>query len=360
MISIPTVSRFKNGDGSLARETDISAEFSKPDYPNLRRLFRLGLDPCRGRPEDRSCAASGTWKPRSSSSSSPSGERVRHVRRHGRGMGQHGRRIGGADPFSTITPTLYVGKGFGDLPDSAGWLRAFGVTGQVGYSIRQAPRQSPSIPTAGWRTSTIIRSSSSTAGSLQYSMPYLKSSIIRPRLARLHQPSDPNRRSAVCDTGRELFQYRDRDDRHRQSRRDLRRELLPGRLEAIIPVNRASGTSVGVMAQLHLYLDDMFPFTIGKPLFGSSTSSGRPPYSQLTMNRTPSPILGSLVFGTAYAHAHAFLDHAEPRVGNSVTSSPREVSLWFTQNLEAAFSTVEVRDASGARVDQASLKSARA
>lgn len=70
------------------------------------------------------------------------------------------------------------------------------------------------------------------------------------------------------------------------------------------------------------------------------------------MNRTAITILCSLVFGTAHAHAHAFLDHAEPRVGNSVTSAPREVSLWFTQNLEAAFSTVEVHDASGARVDQ--------
>jgi methionine-rich copper-binding protein CopC len=70
------------------------------------------------------------------------------------------------------------------------------------------------------------------------------------------------------------------------------------------------------------------------------------------MNRTAITILSSLFLGTAHAHAHAFLDHAEPRVGTSVTSSPREVSLWFTQNLEAAFSTVEVRDANGARVDQ--------
>ena len=52
------------------------------------------------------------------------------------------------------------------------------------------------------------------------------------------------------------------------------------------------------------------------------------------------------------AHAHAFLDHADPRVGNTVPSSPREVVLVFTQNLEAAFSSVEVSDASGARVDQ--------
>jgi copper resistance protein C len=52
------------------------------------------------------------------------------------------------------------------------------------------------------------------------------------------------------------------------------------------------------------------------------------------------------------AHAHAFLDHAEPRVGNTAPSAPKEVVLFYTQNLEPAFSTVEVRDANGARVDQ--------
>jgi copper resistance protein C len=52
------------------------------------------------------------------------------------------------------------------------------------------------------------------------------------------------------------------------------------------------------------------------------------------------------------AEAHAFLDRAEPRVGSSVASAPRELSLWFTQNLEAAFSSVAVSDNNGARVDQ--------
>ncbi len=52
------------------------------------------------------------------------------------------------------------------------------------------------------------------------------------------------------------------------------------------------------------------------------------------------------------AHAHAFLDHSEPRVGSTVATAPREVVLSYTQNLEAAFSSVEVSDANGARVDQ--------
>jgi hypothetical protein len=55
---------------------------------------------------------------------------------------------------------------------------------------------------------------------------------------------------------------------------------------------------------------------------------------------------------SANARAHAFLDHADPRVGSTVASAPRAISLSFTQNLEPAFSSVEVSNASGARVDQ--------
>ena len=52
------------------------------------------------------------------------------------------------------------------------------------------------------------------------------------------------------------------------------------------------------------------------------------------------------------AHAHALLDHANPRVGSTVGAAPTELSLWFTQKLEPAFSNVEVRDSNGARVDE--------
>jgi copper resistance protein C len=51
------------------------------------------------------------------------------------------------------------------------------------------------------------------------------------------------------------------------------------------------------------------------------------------------------------AQAHAFLDHASPLVGSTVQSAPHELSLSYTQNLEAAFSGVQVTDAKGGRVD---------
>src|SRR5215468_8672971 len=58
-----------------------------------------------------------------------------------------------------------------------------------------------------------------------------------------------------------------------------------------------------------------------------------------------------LVLAAGAAQAHAFLDHAEPRVGNKIASPPRQVTLWFTQKLEPAFSSVTVTNAAGERVD---------
>lgn len=38
-------------------------------------------------------------------------------------------------------------------------------------------------------------------------------------------------------------------------------------LEALIPANRQSGRHVGVLGQVHYYLDDIFPTTLGRPIF---------------------------------------------------------------------------------------------
>jgi methionine-rich copper-binding protein CopC len=61
-------------------------------------------------------------------------------------------------------------------------------------------------------------------------------------------------------------------------------------------------------------------------------------------------ILGLLV-ATA-AGAHAFLDHAMPAVGSRVATSPPRVTLRFSERIEAAFSKLEVDDATGRRVDK--------
>ncbi len=62
--------------------------------------------------------------------------------------------------------------------------------------------------------------------------------------------------------------------------------------------------------------------------------------------------LASAVLASPGAFAHAFLDHAMPLVGSTVHGSPGEVKVWFTQELEAAFSNLRVVDQNGAQVDK--------
>jgi methionine-rich copper-binding protein CopC len=69
----------------------------------------------------------------------------------------------------------------------------------------------------------------------------------------------------------------------------------------------------------------------------------------------PRGAIGSLLAAclVIQAHAHAFLHHAEPRVGATVSTAPVEIRLWFSEELEPAFSTVKVLDSEGKRVDKA-------
>ena len=170
-------------------------------------------------------------------------------------------------PYSTLTPTYYFGKGFGDLLDEAGWLRAFAVTGQVGYQI---PTRSFDLVQNAFIPQVLVW-----GASIQYSMPYLKSEILDLQLpdfinhlipiveARMSTPVGNNFDNSFVTTG----------------------TINPGviwvgsyfqvGLEAQVPVNAASGHGIGVLGQLHLYLDDIFPKTVGQPLLGGPTAPPR-------------------------------------------------------------------------------------
>ena len=64
------------------------------------------------------------------------------------------------------------------------------------------------------------------------------------------------------------------------------------------------------------------------------------------------PLLFLLFATQSQALAHAFLDHADPKVGSTVTNSPAQIRLWFTQKLEPVFSSFEVSDAKGKQMDK--------
>jgi methionine-rich copper-binding protein CopC len=63
-----------------------------------------------------------------------------------------------------------------------------------------------------------------------------------------------------------------------------------------------------------------------------------------------------LIVGVAAAQAHAALAHASPTAGASMSAAPHEVTLTFTERLEAAFSKLSVTDASGAEVSDGKVQ----
>jgi methionine-rich copper-binding protein CopC len=70
------------------------------------------------------------------------------------------------------------------------------------------------------------------------------------------------------------------------------------------------------------------------------------------MKRTIVSLFLIVVAGTARVEAHAFLKDAKPGVGSTVQTSPNEVRIRFTENIEPAFSSIQVYNASGKEVDK--------
>jgi len=65
--------------------------------------------------------------------------------------------------------------------------------------------------------------------------------------------------------------------------------------------------------------------------------------------RTRALLLAGLLLLAAAgsAAAHAFLAHAQPAVGSTVSASPPALDLWFTEGVEPAFCKVAVKAADG-------------
>jgi methionine-rich copper-binding protein CopC len=63
-----------------------------------------------------------------------------------------------------------------------------------------------------------------------------------------------------------------------------------------------------------------------------------------------------MLVSVSSAWAHAFIDHAEPRVGSKLDSPPSAVRIWFTEALEPALSKIQVFDSKGTEVDNRDAK----
>lgn len=68
--------------------------------------------------------------------------------------------------------------------------------------------------------------------------------------------------------------------------------------------------------------------------------------------KTAALVLAIIVVLPAMSLAHAFADHSEPRVGSTIAKAPTEVKIWFTQQIEPAFSKIEVFGPDGKQIDK--------
>jgi hypothetical protein len=160
----------------------------------------------------------------------------------------------GAPNFTTLSPTFDFGKGFGDLPDSLPWLRPFALTGNLSLNL---PTQA--------ETNGMFNPNSFFYGfAVEYSIPYLQSQVkdlgLGPPFNRLIPlvefalTTSLDRGQGGITTG----------------------TVQPGVIwagqyfqvgaEMIIPTNSLSGHGIGGVFQFHMYLDDLFPHSIGRPI----------------------------------------------------------------------------------------------
>ena len=157
----------------------------------------------------------------------------------------------GSGKHGATTPGLTFGKGLGDLP--IGYWRPLAITGSAGYQIG-----------AGARTNVFQ------AGfSVQYSIPYLLSKVanvdLPPFLRGMTPVTEVFLTTPVGQVSGEGT--------------NTTLVVAPGisysrgtgwelGIEAMIPTTRATGTGVGVIAQLVIQLDYLLPDSVvGRPLF---------------------------------------------------------------------------------------------
>jgi hypothetical protein len=179
-------------------------------------------------------------------------------------IGGTGSKRVGAESFSTLTPALFFGKGFGDLPESMKFMRPLAVTGLVGVGI---PTRSGTTSTSDEGEVSVERHPHTLEWgfAVEYSLPYLQSFVQDVGL-----PEPFSRMIPIVEFAMSTALDRGASGTTGTVNPGI---IWAGRytqlaVEAVIPVNNRSGNRVGWIAQLHFFLDDLFPATIGRPIFG--------------------------------------------------------------------------------------------
>jgi hypothetical protein len=168
--------------------------------------------------------------------------------------GHTGNLSAGAPAFTTLSPTFDFGKGFGDIPDWLPWLKPLALTGNIAVNF---PTQT--------QTMGIQNPNSVFYGfAVEYSIPYLQDEVRNVGLGPPFNRMIP------------LVEFALTSPFNRGYGGTTTGTVQPGVIwagqyfqvgaEMIIPTNSLSGHGIGGVVQLHFYLDDLFPNSIGRPI----------------------------------------------------------------------------------------------
>jgi len=158
--------------------------------------------------------------------------------------------------YDTTVISGYFGKGLGDIPFDP--IRPFALTGELDYNI----------PNAGYAHGYGGLDYWTGGLTLQYSIPYLESQIkdygLPKPLANLTPLAELGWSSAAA--GSAFRPTGDPTSFQLGTGAVWTGEFFSLSTEILVPLNAAAGHGLGVIGQFHLYFDDLFPTTLGKPL----------------------------------------------------------------------------------------------
>lgn len=239
--------------GSEALETEIEMEITKRLTPNLaiglggtRRIIRP-----RGEAEEAGAETASGWSnPDFSLAYQFIRDPVRELAAKvtlGVAPGGIGQRRVGRLSGTTVSPALQIGKGFGDLPDWADWLKPIAVTTSVGVDLRtnRNEREEDAQHSFAW------------GATVMYSIPYLQSFV-----KDVGIPWPFSRLFPVVEfNGERLLTGPESGKTTAFANPGL---IWAGKyfelaVEAQFPLNDNSGHHVGMLGMVHVFLDDIAP-----------------------------------------------------------------------------------------------------
>ena len=169
---------------------------------------------------------------------------------------------GGADDHTTLSPTFDFGKGFGDLPDSLQYLKPLAVTGNLGASF----------PTRVDSAGALNQDTFNAGFAIEYSLEYLQHHVQDVGLSAPFDRMIP----LVEVTTTTPFNRGTVEGATNGAGNATVGVVAPGIIwagqyfqigaEAIIPYGEGQGHGIGGLLQFHMFLDDVFPDSIGRPI----------------------------------------------------------------------------------------------